>query len=179
MKRQLILIVSILLVLGLAWASSGQPEGSGSGRSGRGASERGRRGMWRERQRKAISAIEEQLAKIKSGMESFSGSPRRWQDLSDEERSKLREKFRKMREERQQSIVIIEEQLAKLKGRRRLQQEHEKSISELNAIRASATREKAAETAAIIEKLIAENKKAFEERMQKLGLPERARRRGN
>jgi chromosome segregation ATPase len=164
MKRELILVVSILLVFGLSWVSFGQPEGSSRGPSDTGAASR--RGMWRERQQKAISAIEEQVAKMKSGMESFSGRRQSWQNLSDEERNKLREQFRKVREERQESIIIIEEQLAKLKGRRSLQQEHEKSVSEWNTIRESAIKEKATATAANIDKLIAEKKKAFEEKMQ-------------
>jgi TolA-binding protein len=172
MKRHVILMVSILVVLGAAWVSFGQPEGSTGER-------RSRRGGWRERQQKAISTIEEQLLKMKSGMESLSGGRQNWRDLSEEERNKLREKFRKVRDERQQSIVIIEEQLAILKGRRQLNEEHEKSLNELNGIHESATKEKATQTAASIEKLIAEKKKAFEERMQKLGLPERPRRRGN
>lgn len=176
MKRHLILIVGALVVGGLAWVSFGQSEGSTGER-------RSRRGMWRERRQKAISTIEEQLAKMKAGMESLSGGRQNWRDLSDEERTKLREKFRKMREEHEQSIVIIEEQIAKLKGRRRLDEEHERSISEFNAIRELAVKEKATETAAHIEKLIAAEKKAFEEKMQKLGLPQRsgrrATRRGN
>ncbi|HUW20362.1 MAG TPA: hypothetical protein VMW16_13775 [Sedimentisphaerales bacterium] len=176
MKRYLISIVAILVVSGLAWVSFGQAEGPAGGRSDRAAGKRGNRAMYRERQQQAISAIEQQLAKMKSAMESFSAGPRSGQNLSDEERTKLRAKFR---EERLQSIAIIEEQLAKLKGRRGLQAEHEESISELNAIRESAIKEKATQTASTIEKLITQKKKAFEERMQKLGLPERPSRRGN
>jgi hypothetical protein len=134
--------------------------------------------MWRQRRQKAISAIEEELAKMKSAMEASPGGPANWRDLSEEERNKLREKFRKVREERLQSIAIIEEQIAKLKGRRTLTEEHEKSISELSAIRELAVKEKATETTADIEKLIADKKKLFEERMEKLGLPERPARRG-
>jgi vacuolar-type H+-ATPase subunit F/Vma7 len=172
MKRHLISIISILAVLGLAWVAFGQSEGSTGERSSQ-------RAMWRERQQKAVSAIEEQLAKIKTAMESSSVRPQNWQELSEEERNKLRETFRKVREEREQSIAIIEQELAKLKGRRTLQRAHEESISELSAVHELAKKEKATETAASIEKLIAAKKKAFEESMQKLGLPERTRRSGN
>ncbi|MHC4745657.1 MAG: hypothetical protein ACYS8Z_27395 [Planctomycetota bacterium] len=129
--------------------------------------------MWRERRQKAVAAIEEQLAKIKAGMESSASRPANWRDLSEEERAKLREQFRKARQEQMQSIVVIEEQIAKLKGRRSLTEEHEKSMSDLKAIHELAVKEKATETVAHIDKLVAARNKAFEEKMQKLGLPER------
>lgn len=166
MKRHLILIVIAIAIGGLAWVAFGQPEGSTGKRSRR-------RGMWRERRQKAVAAIEEQLAKIKAGMESSAGRPANWRDLSEEERAKLREQFRKARQEQMQSIVVIEEQIAKLKGRRSLTEEHEKSMSELKAIHELAVKEKATQTVAHIDKLVAARNKAFEERMQKLGLPER------
>ena len=173
MKRYVILMVSILVVLTVAWVSFGQPERTEGRRSGRARGQSSRRGMGRERQLKAIAAIEEQLAKVKSGLQSSSGTRQRWQNLSDEERNVLREKSRKMREERQQSIVLIEEQIAKLKGRRRLNAEHEKSIGKLNAIRQLAVKEKAAETTKSIDTLIAEQQKEFEDKLKKLGIQQR------
>lgn len=177
MKRHLISIVSILVVLGLAWVSFGQPEGSAGKRSTAAAGKRSRRGMWRERQQKAVAAIEEQLAKIKTGMESFRTNRQSWQDLSEEERNELRGKFRKVGEERQKSIVLIEDQIAMLKGRRSLDREHEKSVGELNGVLELAKNEKATQTVAAIEKLVAGKNKQFEERMEKLDLPQRSRRR--
>jgi hypothetical protein len=174
MKRHVILIVTAVVVAGLAWAAFGQAGGSAGERTGRAA--------WRERQQKVISAIEEQLAKMKSAMESASARPANWRELPEDERAKLRAEFTKMCQERQQSITAIEDELAKLTGRRALQQEHEKSVGELNAIHELAVKEKATETAAAIEKLIATRNKAFEDRMQKLGLPQRparTRRQGN
>jgi hypothetical protein len=165
MKRHLILIVSAVVVGGLAWVAFGQPEGS--------TDQTSRRAAWRERRQKAISAIEEQLAKMKSAMESESARPANWRELPEEERTKLREQFRKARQEQLQWIAVIEGELAKLKGRRSLQAEHEKAISELTAIRELAVKEKATETAAAIEKLVAARNKTFDERMEKLGLPER------
>jgi hypothetical protein len=160
------LVVIAVVVGGLAWVAFGQPEGSTGKRSSR-------RGMWRERQQKAIAAIEEQLGKIKAGMESSARRPGNWRDLPEEERTKLREQFRKTRQEQLQSLVAIEEEIAKLKGRRSLTEEHEKSMSELKAIHELAVKEKATETVAHIEKLVAAKNKAFEEKMKKLGLPER------
>jgi hypothetical protein len=169
MKRYLILIVGILVILAMAWASLGQPERAEAPRPERAGTER-RQGMRREDQLKAIAAIEEQITKIKSGLESMPAGQQRRQDLPEEERNKLRENFRKIREERQQSIATIEEQLAKLKGGRQLRTEHEESIGKLNAIHELAVKEKATETAASIEKLIAEKKQNFEAMLQKLGL---------
>lgn len=166
MKRHLMLIVSAVVVGGLAWVAFGQPEGSTGKRSSR-------RGMWRERQQKAVAAIEEQLAKIKAGMESSPARPANWRELSEEERAKFREQFTKARQEQMQSIAVIEGEIAKLKGRRSLTEEHEKTMNELKAIHDLAVKEKATETAAHIEKLVAAKNKAFEEQMQKLGLPER------
>ena len=172
MKRYLISIVSILMILAAAWVSFGQPEGTPAERPARAGGER-RRGVRREEQLKAVAAIEEQLASIKSGLESVPADRQRWQDLPDEERNKLRENFRKIREERRQSVAIIEEQLAKLKGERQLRAEHEEFIGKLNTIHELAVKEKATETAASIEKLTAEQQKEFEARLQKLGLGQR------
>lgn len=159
MKRYAISIISILVVLAVISVSFAQPAGTEGRRSGR-----GRRGwMRREEQLKVIATIEEQLTKIRSGLESFSGGRERWQNLSDEERNTLRERFRQVREKRQQSIAVIEAQIAKLKGERHLREQHEESISKLKAIHQLAVKEKATKTAASIEKLIAEHQKEFEE----------------
>jgi hypothetical protein len=155
------MLVAIAVVVGgLAWVAFGQAEAPAGKRSSR-------RGMWRQRQQKAIAAIEEQLAKIKAGMESSASRPANWRDLSEEERTKLREQFRKTRQEQLKSVAVIEEEIAKLKGRRSLSEEHEKSMSELKAIHELAVKEKATQTVAHIEKLVAARNKAFEERMKK------------
>jgi len=179
MKRYVIPIVSILVVLMVAWVSFAQPEvkevkvSAETSRPSRG------RGLSRELRLKAVAVIEEQLTKIKSGLESSSGGRERGQNLSDEERTARREQYRKLREQQQQSIAIIEDQIAKLQGQRTLQAKHDESIGKLNAIRDLALKEKAVETAAAIEKLIAEQKKEFEARLQKLGLQQAPSRTNN
>lgn len=136
----------------------------------------GRRWMSSEDQQKVIATIEEQLGKMKAGIEGMPRGREGWQDLSEEERDKLREKFRKMRDERQQSFAVIDEQIDKLKGPRQLRQEHEEAIGKLDAILKLAQKEKAKETAASIEKLIAEKKKQLEEKFKALGFdPESGR----
>lgn len=188
MKRYLILAVGVVVGLAIVMACYAATESSGAGRPERRpttATPRGQgrsRGMSRERQIEAVSAIEQQLGKIKQQLESPSRDRQRWQEMSEEERTKLREQYRKVREQRQQSIGLIEEQLGKLKGRRRIQELHDNGIAKLKTIHALAVKEKATETAAAIEKMIAERNKGFKEKMEKLGMaqaPGRGRRSGN
>jgi hypothetical protein len=177
MKRRIISIISVIVVLALAWACFGAPEtpttASPAGTRG------SRRGQWRERQQKALTLIAEQLAKIKTSMESFSGGRQGWRELSDDERNKLREKYRKVREERTKSLGLIEDQILMIKGRRTVYQEYDKSIGQLNGILELAKKEKAKETTEAIEKLIEAKKLEFEKRMKKLGMEERPRTRGS
>lgn len=168
MKRYGILVVAILAGLAVAWPLFAQEAQEGPRGGGRERQGRGRR-MSSEEQQKAFAAIEEQLGKMKAGMEGMPRDREGWRDLSDEERDKLREKFRKMREERQKSLAVIVEQIDKLKGARELRRKHEEVISKLDAILKLAQKEKAQETAASIEKLIAEKKKQLEEKFKALG----------
>lgn len=150
MKRYLILTVIVLVVLAASWAAFAQREGRPTRR----------RFLGREEQLKAIKAIEEQLAKLKAGIEATGPeSQRRWQELSDEERTKLRERFVKAYEERQKAIKAIIAQIARLQRQRRPTAEGEEFIltntGELKAIRELAVKEKARETAQRLERLIA------------------------
>jgi len=117
----------------------------------------GRRGLGREDQLKAIKAIQAQLAKLKAGIEASAATRGRGQDLSDEERAKLREQFTKVREERQKAIDAIIAQVASLQGQRRPTAEGEKFIivntGELKEIGKLAVKEKAKETAQRLERL--------------------------
>ena len=167
MKRYLISTVVVLTVLAVAWIAFGQEQ-----------SERAQRfAQYRQRQMKAIEAIQAQAGKLKAAMETPRFDRSRWQEMSEEERTKLRESFRKMREERQQALAAIERQVTILKGRRQLDTEHEESIAELQAIQALATTEKAEKTAKRLEELIAKRNKTYEDTMQKLGLERFGRRR--
>lgn len=113
--------------------------------------------LGREEQLKAVEAIEEQVAKLKAAIEATFGPEdrNRWRDLSEEERTKLREKFTKARQERQTAIGAIEEELAKLRGPGRPQAEAQPSIGELMSIHELAVKEKATQTATRLERLIA------------------------
>jgi len=182
MKRYLILTVIVLVVLAASWAAFAQREGTEGSRS-RSPEERTRlRERWQnmseeqrqefiaqmrkrqvqrhEEQLKAIKAIQEQLAKLKAGTEATGPQARRqWQELSDEERTKLRERFAKAREERQKAIKAIIAQIARLQGQRQPTAEGEEFIlintGELKEIRELAVKEKATETAQRLERLIA------------------------
>ena len=136
----------------------------------------GRIGTGRQEQLKAIEVIEEQVTKLKAAMRSTGREARgSFRDLSEEERAKLRERMLKAGQERQRAIRAIEEQLAKLRGPGRPQAGRQPSIGELKVIHDLAVKEKATETVAGVEKLIAELQKEFEDKLQKLGLGQRPR----
>jgi len=117
----------------------------------------GRRGLGREEQLKAIKAIQAQLAKLKAGIEASPATRERGQDLSDEERAKLRAQSTKVREERQKAIDAIIAQIAGLQGQRQPTAEGEKFIivntAQLKEIGELAVKEKAKETAQRLERL--------------------------
>jgi hypothetical protein len=168
MKRYGMLAVAILAGLAMAWPLFAQ-EGEGGPRGGDRERRGRRRWMSAEDQEKVFATIEEQLGKMKAGMEGMPRGREGWRDLSDEERDKLREKFRTMRDQRQKSLAVIAEQIDKLEGPRQLRQEHEETIGKLDAILKSAQKEKATQTAESIEKMIADKKKAFVSKLEALG----------
>jgi len=116
----------------------------------------GRGRMSREDQLKAIAAMQQQLAKLKAGIES--SSPRTgtsFRDLSEEERTKLREQSTKARADREAAITALRAELDKVSPPRATP-EQMATLAELREIRALAEKEKAAGTtkrlAALIEK---------------------------
>jgi hypothetical protein len=119
----------------------------------------GRRGgpVSPEEQAKAIKAIEAQLAKLKAAQ--ITRPEGGFQDLSEDERAKLREKMMKVFQDRRQALQAITAQVARLQGRRPPEAEGARyliiSTEDLKPIQASATKEKAKETAQLLERLIA------------------------
>ena len=70
-----------------------------------------------EQQLKAISEIEKQVAKLKAAVQRITTEERgQFQDLSEEEQTKLRELMARSAKERMMAIMAIEQQLTKLKG---------------------------------------------------------------
>jgi peroxiredoxin len=130
-----------------------------------GADSFGAIGMGREAQLKAIEAIEGQVARLKASVETMGPVNRsQFQELSAEERAKLREKMVTAMRERQNAIRAIEQQIARLGGSRRLGPVSPVGISELKAIQKLAVKEKATETAKRLERMIADYRSESEPR---------------
>ena len=109
----------------------------------------------RDEQIKSIKAIEEQVAKLKAAVEVAVPENRsQLRELSEEERTKLREKMMAAMRERQTAIRAIEQELTKLKGPGRPATESQARLSELRAIHKLALKEKATQTADRLDKLI-------------------------
>lgn len=182
MKRYLISMTVVLVVLLAAWtvfaqeAGKGTPAGEGARGlrpidvnrpalpEGRPARPRGM-GMDRGEQMKAVAAIEEQVAKLKALIEAQPGTEEfaKMNELSEEERTKMRDKFAKARAERQNALDAIEQNIAKLRGGRP-RVEPQQLVDELQAIRDMAKEEKAEQTANRIEQLL-ERQKGLEGRL--------------
>jgi len=157
-KNVVVALIAVVLVLAVAWAAFGQAG------AGRGAAQR-------EAQMKAIAAIQEQLGKLKAMMEAPQGQQgRSFQDMSEEERTKMREEFTKRRDEQQKVMAAIQQQMDALKGGRQLATEHQAAMTPLKDLLASAQKENAKGTAGMIEKLIAERQKQFDEKMAAMGI---------
>ena len=173
MKKYLISTVAVLLVLAVAWIAFGQEQSERAQRMAQ------RMARIQQAATKVIETIQEQAGKLKTALEerAIFGSIGSWQELSEEERAKLREEVMKNREEWWKMLAVIEQQVTILKGRRQLDREHEESIAELQTIQALATTEKAEKTAKLLEELIAKRNKEHEDTMQKLGLEQFGRRR--
>ncbi len=149
MKRYLISTVAGLVVLAVVLAAFGQQERPRQGRGGF---------MGREDRLKAIKTIEDQLAKLKEETE----IPRPeggFRNLSEDQRAKFREQMMKVFQERQKALDTIVAQVARLQGRRPPEGETVKylvvSTNALKPIQESAAKEKAKETAQLLEGLIA------------------------
>ena len=162
MKKHLIsaLAVAVVLTAGLTvWAQQDNA--------------RRRGGQQRlEAQKKAIEAIQADTAKLGAALDSAAQArqnrgPR--EDLTEEQRTELRQQWTKRREEQLGIIADIELQIAKLKGGRQLRGEHDKAQAELKAIRDLATGEKAGNTAARLGTLIDQRQAEFEKTLATLG----------
>ena len=180
MKRYLIPIIAVLVVLAVTLVAFGQAEERARQRETREsmrerlqnmseeeraefrARMRGRFGsgrggfMGREGQLEAIKAIEAQLVKLKATQTTRPSGG--YRDLSEDERAKLRERMTKVFQDRQKALQTIIAQVARLQGRRGPAAEGARyliiSTSDLKPIQAAATKEKAKETAQLLERLI-------------------------
>lgn len=151
MKKNLMSTVVILVVMLVVIAAVGQPERSGQGR-GRG----GR--MSQEARLEAIKIIEAQLAKLKEEPQ-IQRPQGGYQNLSEEERAKFREQMMKVFQDRQKVIDTIVTQVAGLQGLRPSEDEGAKFVivntADIKPIQESAVKEKATETAQLLERFMA------------------------
>ncbi len=115
--------------------------------------------MGREDQLKAIKAIEAQLAKLKAAQTTRPAGG--FRDLPEDERAKLIERMTKVRQDRQNALQTIIAQVARLQGRRGPAPEAAEGVqyliistSDLKPIQDSAVKEKAKETAQLLQRLI-------------------------
>ena len=175
MKKYLIPTVAVLLVAVVAWTAFGQDQQQGRQRGNMRermqnmtAEEREQfmarmrerggagRGMFTspEAQEKAIKTIEEQLAKLKAAQ--ITRPEGGFQDLSEEQRTKLREDMQL----RRQALQTIIAQVALLEGRRQPAAGAEAgqfliiNTADLKPIQEAAVKEKATETTQLLERLI-------------------------
>jgi len=194
MKRYIIPIGAVVVVLLVVWSAFGQE------RNGRGenikqtlqnmteeernqlmAQVRQKSGssptepVGREEQLKAIAAIQEQLGKLKIAIESIDeGAIRRFGELSEEEKTKVRENMTKVAQTRKLVTTKVEEKLEVLSepGQRGVQPLM--PIRELQVIRELAVRENATQTASSITRLIAQYHEGLQA-IRELAVKERAK----
>jgi hypothetical protein len=169
MRKYLISIVAVLAVLALVLVSFGQAQDRASQRERfqnmseeerakfrERMSSRGFRGsrMTREEQEKAIKTIEQQVAKLKAAaqVERPEGG---FQDMSEEERTKLRQSFT----DRREALQAIVTQVALLQGRAQPEGEDARfmviNTVDLKPIQEMATKEKATETSQLLARMAA------------------------
>jgi hypothetical protein len=161
MNKRVIVAVGALLIGVLAWTAFAQQGGTRRGGFGRN----------REAQQKAIATMQEELGKLKAMMEQQPGAGgRNFQDMTDEERAKMREEMTQRREQQTAIMASIQQQLDVLKGGMTLAREHQQAMAPLNELLASAKSENATATAAMAQKLIDARQKEFEAKMTAMGM---------
>jgi hypothetical protein len=157
MKKSTMIAAGILLTMTIAWAAYGQAGGGARG------------GQMREAQLKAIAGIQEQLAKLKTLMEQPMGAQgQSFQDMSEEERTKMRETMTKRNAEQQAILTAIQQDVDRLRVRQ-LVTEHDAAMAPLKDALASAQKENAKETAGKLDQVIAQRQKQFEDKVTAMG----------
>ena len=161
MKRSTIVGVGVLLAMSVAWAAFGQARGGG----------RGGFGAMREAQQKAMADLQEQLGKLRAMTERAGQAMqgRNFQDMSEEERAKMREEFTQRAAEQRQIFAAMQQDIDQLKGARVLMTEHEEAMAPLKEALAAAQRENAKATAQILEQTIAQRQRQFEDKITAMG----------
>lgn len=185
MKRYLIPTIVVLVIMAVTLSLYAQPGGGmgggerGGGMRGGGMRGGGMRGMMGrgygfvnpETANAAIAAMEKELANYKKALEIEIPRPEGgFQDMSDEERTKMREAMQKRGEAIQSAMEAMEKQMMILKGGFRLRQELQEQNDELQVIADSAEKANDTATAKLVQDLIAKRTKALDDTMEKLGI---------
>lgn len=178
MKRSTTIAVGILLTMTVAWAAFGQAAGGGAGgrRGGGGGGAGGRGfGMMGAAQQKAVADLQAQVAKLKPLMdENAKAMEGGFQNMSEDDRAKMKERSTEI----QKIVADIQKDVDALRFFQ-VAREHNQQQTALKDALASAQKEKATETAKMLEQVIAERQKAFEEKGAALGYtPEQMQRMG-
>ncbi len=171
MKKQIVLVLAVATILVVALAAVAQ-QGQGMQRFQ----------QRREAQMKALDTLQQNAAKLKTDMEAAAKAMqgRDFQNMSEEERTKMREESAKRREAQTKLMAEMTQALNQLKGAGALWQEYDESVAPLKDLLASAQSEKATATTAKIEQILAQRQKQFEEKMTAMGYDptQRPRQRG-
>jgi len=128
------------------------------------------RSQWRGGQQQILSRLDDLVAKLKASMASSGRRMRSWRGVSEAERNKMREQYRKMRDERMKTIESIEDQMLYLKGRSAIYLEYDDTVGRLYDIVELAKKENAEGTVEALEALIAAENAAFDKKMEELGM---------
>jgi hypothetical protein len=115
-----------------------------------------------------ISAIEQQIAKLRAAVESFPEDVAALQNIPEADRIKYREQISKAVQERQLAITGIDSQLAKLKPASTPVKETETTsqVNELKEIRQLAVKEKALDTVKRLDSFIAKYQQPDQQQTQ-------------
>ncbi len=175
MKRSTTIAVGILLTMTVAWAAFGQAGGGGGERKGGGGRGRGGFGMMGPAQQKAVADLQAQVAKLKPLIdESAKAMEGGFQNMSEEDRAKMKERNTEI----QTLVTAIQKDVDSLRFFQ-VAREYGQQQAALKEALASAQKEKATETAKMLEQMMAERQKAFEEKGAALGFtPEQMQRMG-
>lgn len=124
-------------------------------------------------QLKAVESLEQELVKLKSSFQEqvrTGSSGVNWRDLSSEERSKLRSRYFEQRQAQREMMQAIDKQISVLKGRREMQEEHDETVRQLEAMLNLAHQEKADITAECLSAMVERYQSAFEKKLIALGM---------
>lgn len=184
MKRYVVSTIAVLVVLAVTLGLYAQPggnmgggaRGGGMGGGARGGGMRGMMGRGYgfvnpETANEAIAAMEKELANYKKALEIEIPRPSGgFQDMTEEERTKMRDAMQKRGEAIQSAMENMEKQMMVLKGGFRLRQELQEGNDELQVIADSAEKAKDTATAKLVQDLIAKRTKTLDDTMEKLGI---------